>query len=39
MEVATSADGADVRRSALVRLARIDDPRVAPFFERILLGG
>jgi hypothetical protein len=39
IDVAQTAPGKEVRRSALFWLARIDDPRVVSFFERVLLGG
>lgn len=38
MDVGTTADEAETRRSALFWLARIDDPRVVPFFEALLTG-
>ena len=39
MDLARTAPGRAVRETALFWLARVDDPRVAPFFEEILLGG
>jgi len=38
MDIAREAPGRGVRESALFWLARIEDPRVIPFFEQILLG-
>ena len=38
MDIAREAPGKGVRESALFWLARIEDPRVIPFFEQILLG-
>lgn len=39
MELAETSEHKKVRRSALFWLAQSDDPRVLPFFERILMGG
>lgn len=39
MEVARTAHERRTRRTAMFWLAQSDDPRVLPFFERILLGG
>ena len=38
MEVARTATEPETRRSAMFWLARVDDPRVVPFFEEILRG-
>ena len=38
MDVATTAEDANTRRSAMFWLAQAEDPRVLDFFEEVLLG-